>query len=224
MFNAAAAEEGKQMSDCKVHRIMTGSLGENCFLVQNSVSGEVFLVDPGDDAQRIKDLIRRIDGDLRAILLTHGHQDHIGAVEELRDGVPVYALESEKELLADEMMNLSGMHIFGGNGGCSITADCLVSSGEKLKIAGFLVEVIATPGHTAGSCCYYLPEEGILFSGDTLFEGSVGRSDLPTGDEWALLASIREKLMVLPDNTAVMPGHGGYTSIGRERTYNPFLR
>ena len=211
----------RDMRNCKVQRLIVGDYQENCYLVQNNETKELFIVDPGADAYRISMVLERLGGVLRGILLTHGHHDHIGAVEALRSqgDIPVYALKEEEGLLLDPTENLSGMHF----DSLSIHTDRLLNDKEVFDLAGIQVQVIATPGHTAGSCCYYLEKEKILFSGDTLFQGSIGRSDLPTGDEETLIRSIKKKLMTLPDDTAVLPGHGGYSRIDLERMQNPFL-
>ena len=147
--------------------------------------------------------------------------DHIWGVEGLKkcSGARVYAYEGEKELCESDSLNVSR----DVGRPCTVTPDVLLKDGQKVEIAGMQFQVIATPGHTKGSCCYYFEEAGVLLSGDTLFQDSVGRTDLPTGSMSALVRSVREKLMVLPDDVTVYPGHGECTSIGHERKYNAFL-
>ena len=153
--------------------------------------------------------------------MTHGHFDHIWGLEELKElsGAKVYAYEEEKEVCENASVNVSK----GAGRPCEITADEYVKDGATISVAGMSCQLIATPGHTKGSCCYYFEEEGILISGDTLFQESVGRTDLPTGSMSALVRSVKEKLMVLPADVKVYPGHGESTTIGYEKEYNPFL-
>ncbi len=157
---------------------------------------------------------------MEAILLTHGHFDHIMAVEDLRKkwDVPVFASQEERTVLENPQINLSvqlGKPL-------AVTADRYLSDGEELELMGQKVKCILTPGHTCGGMCYYFPKQGVLFSGDTLFQESVGRSDFPTGSMSTLIRSIREKLWPLAPATKVYPGHGMMTSIESEKLYNPF--
>lgn len=207
------------MGQTLMRRILAGAMRTNCYLIYNAETKNALLVDPAEEALKISRIIE--DGDLvpQAILLTHGHFDHIGAVAELREKYhcPVYCLREEKEVLENTTYNLSAMFA----DSFVVTPDILVKDGENLSIADFSIQVIATPGHTKGSCCYYFPEDKFLLSGDTLFEESVGRTDFPTGSTSALVHSIREKLFVLPDNTPVYSGHGEPTTIEHEKSYNP---
>ena len=159
------------------------------------------MVDPADEAGRIRQKAEEMGGQIRAVLLTHGHFDHITAAEELRreTEAPVYAFKEEEILLADTEYNLSA----GWASPVSLRADVLVGDKEELSLAGFRIQVIHTPGHTAGSCCYYFPEEGALMSGDTLFAMSVGRTDLPTASGAAMERSIKNLLQELPGETKV---------------------
>ena len=164
------------------------------------------------------------------LLLTHGHFDHIWGLDALRDAanaaaeadgleaVKAYAHEDERALLKDVHMNVSEQ----AGRACSTYADVYVKDGQEITLAGMTCKVIATPGHTAGGCCYYFEEAGMLVAGDTLFAESVGRTDFPTGSMGTLVRSIREKLFVLPEDTKVYPGHGDSTTIGHEMKYNPF--
>ncbi len=205
----------------KIKRLMVGMIGTNCFLVKNEDSGEGFIVDPGGEPDRIHTEAIRMGMKPAAILLTHGHEDHIEAVPDLvkKLGLTVYALEGEKNLLADPSLNLTAE--FTGTRGFGVTADRWLRDGETFTLAGYEIHVIATPGHTEGSCCFYIPDADVLFSGDTLFEQSYGRTDLPTGNTMALIHSITEKLFTLPEETQVFPGHMGSTTIGEEKKYNP---
>lgn len=202
-----------------VKRLVVGRVQTNCFLVSNEK--RCIIVDSGDDFEKIVNYIESHDYEPVAVFLTHGHFDHIMAVNELRDkyGISVYASKAEAELLSDEYLNCS-VH-FGYR--YSTKADVLLKDGQWIDVLGLGVKVIYTPGHTAGSCCYYFKDEKLLFSGDTLFYTSVGRTDLPTGDEKTLLKSLK-MLMELPEDVRVFPGHGPETHIGFEKTNNPYIR
>lgn len=205
----------------KIENFVIGIIGTNCYLVQNEATKEFFLVDPAACPAKLVNHIKEQGLTLTGILLTHGHFDHImgidGFLEEFP--VPVYAHEEEKILLEDASMNSSSTY---GRGYTFKNAD-YVKDGTKLSLAGVSIEVIYTPGHTIGGCCYYIQAEGILFCGDTLFRTSVGRTDFPTGSSSQLIRSIKEKLMPLPGETVVYPGHMDETSIGFEKSHNPFL-
>ncbi|MDF2889276.1 MAG: beta-lactamase protein, partial [Lacrimispora sp.] len=178
------------------------------------------IVDPGDEGAYILEQCGKLSVTPEVILLTHGHFDHIMAVEEIKRAFPeviVYAGEKEKMLLNDPSVNLSTST----GRRCSIEADRYVTDGEMIDLAGISTHVIATPGHTEGCVCYYMKEEDVLISGDTLFLESLGRTDLPTGDQLKIISSIRGKLFPLPGDTMVYPGHGSVTTIGHEKSYNP---
>ncbi len=209
------------MEKLTVERLGVGQMGTNCYLVMNRDTKELLVIDPGAQADRIRLKVSDMGGKPAAVLLTHGHYDHIGAAKQVCEmyGISCYALKEEEGLLASETMNLSGM--FGHP--MTLRPDQWLQDGQELTMAGRSLRVLATPGHTAGGASYYFPQEGVLFSGDTLFCGSVGRSDFPTGSAAILVRSIREKLLVLPDETAVYPGHESDTTIGYEKKYNPFL-
>lgn len=209
------------MGTLRIEHLVLGQVATNCYLAMNQETKELILVDPADRADRIAQKISDMGGIPAAIMLTHGHFDHIGAVDELRERyrIPCYAQEEEAKVLASVEWNLSRMF------GCPMTvkADVLLKDGQELTLAGKRLLVIHTPGHTLGGACYYFPEEGVLFSGDTLFAGSVGRSDFPTGSSSVLVRSVREKLLVLPEETLVYPGHQQESTIGYEKRYNPFV-
>ena len=198
-----------------------GQVATNCYFAINEETKEMLVIDPGDSAQMLAEKIKKEGLKPKAVLLTHGHFDHAMAAEELAElfGIPVYAHEAEKDTLQDSGKNVSIM--IGRRD--SYHADVYVRDGEVLQLAGMELKVLHTPGHTAGGCCYYLEKEKVLFSGDTLFCQSVGRTDFPGGSMSKLVRSIKEKLMALPDEVRVYPGHMGLTTIGTERARNPYL-
>ena len=205
----------------EVLRYIVGPVCTNCYLLVNHKTGELLVVDPGDQAQLIEKQIEKTGAKPVAILLTHGHFDHAGAAEELADKyqISIYAHEAERETLEDPGLNLCGM--IGEHK--VYHADIFVKDEEVLNLAGFSIRVFFTPGHTIGGCCYYIADEKILFSGDALFQESVGRTDFPRGSASDLIRAIREKLMPLPDDVTVYTGHDESTLIGYERMHNPYL-
>lgn len=209
------------MGQIEIKSMTLGMVATNCYLIINKETKEALLIDPADNALRISNVIEENVCTLKAILLTHGHFDHIMALNELkkRYNVPVYAHEEEEDVLKQSSLNMSGMigQIY------TTQADIYVKDGEHLKLAGLDIIVLHTPGHTKGGVCYYLPEEKVLMSGDTLFRCSIGRTDFPTGSMSQLVRSVKEQLFVLPDDVQVYPGHDSVTSIGYEKQYNPFF-
>ena len=205
----------------EVLRYIVGPVCTNCYLLVNHKTGELLVVDSGDQAQLIEKQIEKTGAKPVAILLPHGHFDHAGAAEELADKyqISIYAHEAERETLEDPGLNLCGM--IGEHK--VYHADIFVKDEEVLNLAGFSIRVFFTPGHTIGGCCYYIADEKILFSGDTLFQESVGRTDFPRGSASDLIRAIREKLMPLPDDVTVYTGHDESTLIGYERMHNPYL-
>lgn len=203
----------------RVYNDVLGSIYTNCYYAFNEDTKECIIIDPAANASKIEERLIKLDAKPVAILLTHGHFDHILAVNELRRkyDIKVYACKEEEKLINSTMLNLS--ETFGMS--YKTYADCYLENGEELKLAGFDILCIHTPGHTKGSMCYYFPSCDVVFTGDTLFNLSVGRSDFPTGSGYELGQSIREKLMILPENTIVYPGHDSSTTIGFEKTNNP---
>lgn len=196
-----------------------GAIGTNVYFLINQETRETLLVDPADNAEYLLEQCRLRDYHLVGILLTHGHFDHIYAIPDLKKAadVPVYAYWEEEKLLGDAWMNRSQAWAES----MTVKPDVLLQDQQELELAGFHIQVIHTPGHTAGSCCYYFPEEKVLISGDTLFRESYGRTDLDTGSQTAILQSLKERLFLLPDDVDVYPGHMDFTTIGHEKQYNP---
>ena len=205
----------------KLKSLVVGPVGTNCYIMSNDTK-DCVIVDPGDEAGRILAYINSEDLHVSAILLTHGHFDHITAVNELRDalGCPVYAGRDEEKMLNDPMLNSCG---FGMGAPVTVKDVTYLSDGEIINVADFSIKTLFTPGHTPGGVCYYVEEEGVLFSGDTLFCMSVGRTDFPGGSSSTLIRSIKDKLLPLPDDTKVYTGHGESTDIGFEKHNNYFL-
>ena len=199
-----------------------GPVQENCFLLRRDDSDRALIVDPGEEAERILHAVDELGVTVEAILVTHCHFDHIGAVAPVADATsaPVYVSEIEKPVLADIMRFVP----FAGFGPYeSYEADHTLKGGEKLDLAGLEIDVLHTPGHSPGHLTFSIPSESAIFSGDVLFQSSVGRTDLPGGDWGTLLASIRGLVDSLPAETTVYPGHMGITTLGAERPTNPFL-
>jgi hydroxyacylglutathione hydrolase len=205
-----------------VRCLTVGPVAENSYIFRREGAERGLIVDPGEEAPRLLAAIEELGIELEAILLTHCHFDHVGAVAPVAEatGAPVYCPGIEVPVLAD-IMSFVPWPGFGPFE--SYDADETVAGGERLELAGLGIDVIFTPGHSPGHVTYAVADEGALFSGDVLFEGSVGRTDLPGGDWPTLERSIASLLDRYPDETAVYPGHMGVTRIGAERASNPFL-
>jgi glyoxylase-like metal-dependent hydrolase (beta-lactamase superfamily II) len=207
-----------------VRMFTVGPVQENAYIVRAKNSERAVVVDPGDEPERLEQALAALEiATVDAILVTHTHFDHVGAVAPLAraTGAPVYCPELETEVLA----NIMDYVLWPGIGPFeSYRADHTVRGGETLDLAGLRFEVTFTPGHSPGHVSYALTDEGALFSGDVLFQGSVGRVDLPGGDWPTLLASIESLMATYPPETTVYPGHMGITTLGQERSTNPFLR
>ena len=205
----------------KIESRVLGPVATNCYLIINLDNNESIIVDPADSPESIYDMVVRSASRPQAILLTHGHFDHAGGAEELAKhfDIKIYAEEHEKETLDTPSLNLSGWE------GVQKTyhADVFLKNEQEIDLAGFHIRVFHTPGHTVGGCCYYFPYQNVVFSGDTLFCTSVGRTDFPKGSAAQIIRSIKEKLLPLPDETTVYTGHNDITTIGTERMYNPYL-
>lgn len=219
-----------ELGQIKIGKMVLGSCGTNTYFIYREGDGRTIVIDPADQGTSIYASLFKNDLKVEGILLTHGHFDHIWGVSALKgavnrerkekglDPVKVYALDAERELLGDAEMNVSEM----AGRATTIEADEYLRDGQKMTIADMSFQVIATPGHTGGSCCFYFEEAGFLISGDTLFQESVGRTDFPTGSMSSIVRSIKDKLFCLPEDTKVYPGHGPATTIGYEKENNPF--
>lgn len=218
------------MSDLKIGRLVVGALSTNTYFVYRDGQDECIVIDPADTGRLLFGKIRSAGFRTVGILLTHGHHDHIGGAKTMKAAanevaenhgyapVKIYAHEAERDLLQSVQMNLSDWL----GRPCTLDADVYVKDGDEIEIAGIRCRVLATPGHTAGGCCYYFEEAGFCICGDTIFQESTGRTDFPTGSMSTLVRSIKEKIFTLPDETVLHPGHGGATTVEHEKKYNPF--
>jgi glyoxylase-like metal-dependent hydrolase (beta-lactamase superfamily II) len=205
----------------EVRQLTVGPIAENCFVCRGEGAPKALVVDPGEEPERILTEIEQTGAEVEAILITHCHFDHVGAVTPLVEatGAPVYCPEIEVPLLADIMsFTIPGFGPYEG-----YEADETVKGGETLELAGLTLDVLFTPGHSPGHVTYSVRGEDAIFSGDVLFQGSVGRVDLPGGDGPTLMRSIQSLLDSHSAETTVYPGHMGVTSLGAEQATNPFL-
>jgi hydroxyacylglutathione hydrolase len=205
-----------------VRAFTVGPFQENTFILRRDGSRKALVIDPGDEPDLLLGALDQLDAEVDAILITHTDIDHVGAVAPLAKatGAPVYAPKLEVDRLADIMGHapMPGLGPYEGH-----EAEHTVEGGEELHLADLRIEVVHTPGHTEGHVTYAFPDEKVIASGDVLFQGSVGRSDRPNGDHRTLIASIATLLERYPDDTLVLPGHMGTTTLGKERATNPFL-
>lgn len=204
-----------------IRNAIIGMCATNTYFVWNDENNEGVIIDPAGDPQRIFDRVNKYGFKVVAVLLTHGHFDHVLALEEVREhyGVKAYAGVNERAVLSDSNMNLTGPFL---GEGITYEADIYIKHNEEFEVAGMKVRALEVPGHTPGGMCYYFTEHNVVFSGDTLFAGSVGRSDFPGGSGRALVLGIRDSLYALDDATVVYPGHGDDTTVGYEKIHNPF--
>ncbi len=217
--------------EIKIKRMVLGPAGTNCFIFCNEDTKEAVVFDPGDDGERVFAFIKESGLKLSSIILTHGHFDHITGAPELirlsRDEgweSVLYASEDEEALLSNAILNCSGTEMAYGDEEVTLKADHWLKDNEILETGGLKIKCIKTPGHTEGSMSFYIEDKRLLICGDTVFEGSVGRTDLPTGSDAALQRSIDEKIATLPEFTYILPGHGDETTVRDEKMYNPWFR
>lgn len=204
------------------HRLVVGPLQENTYVIWND-EREGLIVDPGSEGKRIIDFIQEKNIQPLAILLTHAHFDHIGAVDIVRDAfnIPVYIHKNEQDWLEDPNKNGSARFPLGIVS--ARKAEHIIEKEQELALGSFRFQIFETPGHSPGSISFYFQTDDVVFSGDALFQGSIGRTDLPFGNYQQLIQSIHDKLLVLPEETIVCPGHGPETTIQAEMNSNPFL-
>lgn len=204
----------------KIETMTVGMAQSNCYIVHNET--EAIIVDPGGEQARIEQTIERLDIKPIAILLTHTHYDHIGALEGIRDtyNVPVYVAAEENSWLMDPMKNLSG---YVGESITTRPAEEELLIGDEMTIGDFTFKVLPTPGHSPGGVSLVFEEGDFVITGDALFGGSIGRTDFPGSNHEQLLTSIREQLFTLPEHYTIYPGHMGRSTIGHEKNYNPFF-
>ena len=197
-----------------VKKTVLGVYQENAYIIVDETTRDALIIDPGDEGESLVRYLESMKINLKAVLLTHGHVDHVGAVDAVRDAfsVPVYISEIDMKFIEQRKMAFGKMK----------RADYFLKEGDEFIFSGKKVEIIETPGHSRGSLSYYV--DGLLFSGDVLFQNSVGRTDLPGGNMEELLYSIKEKLMKLPGETRVFPGHGPETTLAMEKAFNGYLR
>lgn len=205
----------------RVEKFVTGIISTNCYLVINEETKQTVIIDPAACPKKILGFIDEEGLKIEAILLTHGHFDHIMGIDGFLEHfkVPVYVHEEDERVINDPVLNQSSIY----TSGYTFSGAQYLRDRQTLELAGYVFEVIHTPGHTWGGCCYYVASEKVLFSGDTLFQESIGRTDFETSSMSDMMYSVREKLFKLPDETRVYPGHMGETTIGHEKTHNPYV-
>jgi len=207
-----------------IHEILpVGPLQCNCSIIGDETTREAMVIDPGDDIAEVLSLLQKHNLQVKQIVITHAHIDHVGGAMKLRTatGAPILINENDYALL--KMLDVQAAWLGMQNPGKVEIANSLAES-DKVQAGALVANVIHTPGHTEGSICLYFPDEQKLIAGDTLFAGSIGRTDLPGGSFDKIIRSLHGKLLALPDETVVVPGHGQLTSIGEERQSNPFLK
>lgn len=206
-----------------IHKIFpVGPLQCNCSVIGDEATHEAMVIDPGDDIEDVLQIIRENGLTVKQIVVTHAHIDHVGGAMKLRQatGAPILLNQNDYDLL--KMLDVQAAWIGVPPPG-PVQIDSSISTGDKVSAGSLAADVIHTPGHTEGSVCLYFPAQQKLIAGDTLFAGSIGRTDLPGGSFKKIMSSLHEKVMALPDETIVIPGHGPATTIGEERATNPFI-
>lgn len=201
-----------------------GMLQTNCYIIGDPQSQKAVVIDPGGDGDRIVRRVKNLELELSAILNTHAHFDHVMDAWRVKEqlGGEVYLSKEDEALLSDRMVGMGAMGKSSSNNSNKI--DHFLSEGETLRFGNIEIQVLSTPGHTKGHMSFYFRERGRIFVGDTLFAGSIGRTDFPGGSYEHLIQSVREKIFTLPDQTIVLPGHGPHTTVDREKRSNPFFR
>lgn len=205
----------------KLYRMPLGALGTNCYIVVDENNQHCLVVDPGGEGERLVALLKEKGLQPEAVILTHGHGDHIGGVQAVVDAfnVPIYINKGDEEFLTNSNLNLSGAI----GQPVKVTGDIrFIKEDDVIRLGEYSFKVIETPGHTPGGVCFY--GEGLVLAGDSLFLESIGRTDFPGSSYEDLIDSVHHKLFTLPEETVVYPGHGPETTIGHEKTYNPFVR
>jgi hydroxyacylglutathione hydrolase len=206
-----------------IHEILpVGPLQCNCSVIGDEVTHEAMVIDPGDDIEDVLDLVRKHNLQVKQIVITHAHIDHVGGAMKLRvaTGAPILLNQNDYALL--KMLDIQAAWIGMANPG-KVEIDQSIGQADTVGAGALRANVMHTPGHTEGSICLYFPADRKLIAGDTLFAGSIGRTDLPGGSFEKIIRSLRERVLALPDETVVVPGHGPLTTIGEERESNPFL-
>jgi glyoxylase-like metal-dependent hydrolase (beta-lactamase superfamily II) len=207
-----------------IHEILpVGPLQCNCSVIGDETTREAMVIDPGAEIQNILALVRKHNLQVKQIVITHAHIDHVGGAMKLRaaTGAPILLNQNDYELL--KMLDVQASWIGVAPPG-KVDIDQSIGQADTINAGSLIANVLSTPGHTEGSVCLYFPSEKKLIAGDTLFAGSIGRTDLPGGSFEKIINSLHDKLLTLPDDTLVTPGHGPQTTIGQERETNPFLR
>jgi hydroxyacylglutathione hydrolase len=207
-----------------IHEILpVGPLQCNCSVIGDQATHEAMVIDPGAEIENILALVREHKLQVKQIVITHAHIDHVGGAMKLRaaTGAPILLNQNDYELL--KMLDVQASWIGVAPPG-KVDIDQSIGQADTIKTGSLTANVLATPGHTEGSVCLYFPSQKMLIAGDTLFAGSIGRTDLPGGSFEKIINSLHEKLLTLPDDTVVTPGHGPQTTIGQERETNPFVR
>ena len=209
------------MKNLDLQKCILGPVYTNCYFLKNKATDELVIIAPADCPEKIAQKVSQMNGKPVAVLLTHGHFDLIMAAQAVKEkyNIPIYACRQEEEMLREPSVNMTAHY----GRDCSITPDRFLDDLDVFEVAGFSIQMIHTPGHTKGSCCYYLKDEDVLFSGDTVFYGSVGRTDFPGGSTAQIVRSLHKLVDSLPEETEVFPGHDASTTIGYEKRYNPFV-